>query len=196
MNGVTIDCTLDIATHPAKSDTILITIPGVDGTVDGYENKYIRIVEGMQEKHGVAAVRMANPFITSHHLESNIRHALDYIANNTNAITGSSEQPKLKMVAHSAGASIIARIAHEYSNITDLLLINPAQKLDSDAILKGLSKTRANVTIVFGEKDPSVSLSEALGSDGHTVVVLKGIDHNFSGEFIENFITLPQEYLL
>lgn len=195
MNGVTIDCSLNVAIHPAKSDTVLLSIPGVDGSANGYEDKYIRMVEGVRQIHNVAAVRIANPFITSFHWESNPRRILDYISINTDAITGSAEQPNLKIVAHSAGASIIARIAHEYDNITDLLLINPAQKLDSQAILTGLKKTKANVTIIFGEDDPSVSFSADLRADGHAVVVLEGVDHHFTGDSISDFIKLPQEYL-
>ena len=196
MNGVTIDCSLDVAIHPANSDTITLTIPGVDGSVDGYENKYIRIVELLQKNQNVAAVRIANPFITSFHWESNPRRALDYIAKNSEAITGSKEVPQIKVVAHSAGAAIIARIAHEYSNITDLLLINPAEKLNSGAIRAGLSKTKANITVVFGEKDPSVGFAEALRRDGHEVVIVEGADHNFTGDLINKFINLPMEYLL
>ena len=180
MNGVTIDCSLDLAIHPAKSNVVLLTIPGVDGSVDGYEDKYIRMVEGVRQIHNVAAVRIANPFITSFHWESNPRRILDYISKNTEAITSSTGQPRMKIVAHSAGASIIA---------------NPALKLDSQAILAGLKKTEANVTIIFGEDDPSVSFSAALREDGHDVVVLEGVDHHFTGDSIMDFIKLPQEYL-
>lgn len=196
MNSVTIDCSLDIALHPAQSDTVLLTIPGVDGSVNGYEDKYIRIVEGIQQRHGIAAVRIANPFITSHHWESNPRRILDYIATNAEAITGSAGQPRIKVVAHSAGASIIARIAHEYPEIQEILLINPAQKLDSEAIRDGLRKTSARVTVVFGSKDPSKLFGDLLKEDGHTVVIVDGADHFFSGEHLKTFIGLPGKYVL
>lgn len=195
MNSVTVDCSLDIGIHPADTDTVLLIVPGVDGSVNGYKDKYIRMAEQIQDKHGVAVVRIANPFISSFHWESNPRRILDYIAGNTNAITGGSEAPRIKIMAHSAGASIIARIAHEYDNITDILLVNPAEKLGGDAIRSGLKKTNANVTAIFGEKDPSLSFSEALQGDGHPVVVLEGIDHNFSGEHLQTFIDLPERYL-
>ena len=195
MNSVTVDCSLDVGLHPAQSDTVLLIIPGVDGSVNGYEDKYIRIAEQMQDKHGVAVGRIANPFISSFHWESNPRRILDYIERNASIITGSSEVPRIKVMSHSAGESIIARIAHEYDNISDILLVNPAQKLGGDAIRQGLKKTNAKVTAVFGEKDPSVSFSEALQGDGHTVVVLEGIDHNFSGDYLQSFIELPERYL-
>lgn len=195
MNGVTVDCSLDIALHSADSDTVLLTIPGVDGTLDGYENKYVQIAERAQQSHGVAVVRIANPFITSHHWESNPRNILDYIATNAQSITGRDEMPRIRVVAHSAGASVIARIAHEYDAITDILLINPAQKLKGDEIQASLKKTRANVTVVFGSKDPSVGFSEALRSDGHAVYIVEGADHFFSGEHLATFIDLPMRYL-
>jgi|TARA_B100000678_G_scaffold289241_1_gene299362 hypothetical protein len=195
MNTVTVDCSLDVAVHPANTDTVLLIIPGVDGSVNGYEDKYVRIAEQIQDKHGIAIVRIANPFISSFHWESNPRRILDYIATNTTSITGNSKAPHIKVMAHSAGASIMARIAHEYDNITDILLVNPAQKLGGDAIQEGLNKTNAKVSVIFGEKDPSVSLSEALQGDGHSVVVLEGVDHNFSGNFLSLYIDLPQEYL-
>ena len=56
MNSVTVDCSLDIAIHPAESDTVLLIIPGVDGSVNGHEDKYIRIAEQVQDEHGIAAV--------------------------------------------------------------------------------------------------------------------------------------------
>lgn len=195
MNTVTVDCSLDVAVHPAQADTVLLIIPGVDGSVNGYNDKYVRIAEQVQDKHCIAVVRIANPFISSFHWESNPRRILDYIANNAKAITGGSKAPRIKVMAHSAGASIIARIAHEYDSITDMLLINPAEKLGHDAIRQGLKKTNAEVVAIFGEKDPSVSFSEALEGDGHYTLVLKGVDHNFSGDFLEDFIKLPQEYL-
>lgn len=195
MNGITIDCSLDIAIHPAESDSVLLTIPGVDGSLNGYENKYVRMVEAFQQRHGTAAVRIANPFITSFHWESNPRRILDYIAANTEHITGSVEQPRIKIVAHSAGASVIAKIAHEYGFISDLLLINPAQKLDSESIRQGLKKTHASVTVIFGSNDPSIAFANLLKEDGHKVRIVEGSDHYFSGEYLDNFISLPLKYL-
>lgn len=172
MNSVTIDCSLDIGVHPAQSDTVLLIIPGVDGSVNGYEDKYVRIANQAQSNHEVAVVRTSNPFISSFHWESNVRRILDYVSRHTHSITGSNKQSRIKVMAHSAGASIVARIAHEYDSITDILLINPAAKLASNAIRDGLKKTNARLTIIFGSEDPSVSLSEPLQDDGHTVVVL------------------------
>lgn len=196
MNGFTLDCSLDVAVHPAKSSTILLTVPGVDGSLDGYENKYLRIAEAAQRAHGVAVVRMSNPFVSSYFWESNLRRILDYIQDNLEAIAGSMERPSIKVMAHSAGASILAQVAYKYDTITDLLLVNPAEALGGDSIRDGLRKTTANITVVYGEEDPSVTLSKTLQGDGHAVVILEGIDHNFSGKHLNTFIELPERYLL
>ncbi|OYW42321.1 hypothetical protein B7Z28_01620 [Candidatus Saccharibacteria bacterium 32-45-3] len=196
MNGVTIDCSLVIAIHPKSSDTLLVTIPGVDGSLDGYEQKYVRMVEKYQEVYQVAAVRMENPFITSHHWESNIRHVFEYIANQAEDITEGEKLTNIKVVAHSAGAAMIAKLAHEYPIISDILLINPAQKLASASdVATGLSSLKGKGRVVFGSLDPSVSMVEELKASGVNVTIIDGADHNFSGDFLEEFINLPLKHL-
>lgn len=196
MNGVTIDCSLDIAVHPAETDTILLSIPGVDGSVNGYEDKYIRMVEAFQQKRSAAGVRIANPFITSHHWESNPRHGLEYIHRHLKEIAGQTRDVKIAVAAHSAGAAIIARIAHEFPDITRLLLINPAKKLlGSGEILRGLGPLAQNTTVVFGSEDPSIDMVDELRDGGIDVQIIDGADHNFSGEYLARFIGLAAEFL-
>ena len=199
MNGVTIDCSLDIAIHPANSKVVLLTVPGVDGSVDGFEDKYIKIAESIQEKYGAAIVRMANPFITSYHWESNIRRALNYILENTQEIAGRGDI-EIRIMAHSAGAATVSQIAWEYPEITRILLVNPATKLGIEKIKYGLSEIGGSkITVLFGSEDPSVGdvdeiskLSEAKNVHTH---ILEGVDHNFSGESLGAFITAPSLYL-
>ena len=199
MNGVTIDCSLDIAIHPADSEVVLLTVQGVDGSVDGFEDKYVKIAESIQEKYGAAIVRMANPFITSYHWESNIRQALNYILENAEEITDHKDI-EIRIMAHSAGAAIVAQIAWEYPEITRILLVNPATKLGIEKIKYGLSEIGGSkITVLFGSEDPSVGdvdeiakLSEAAHIRAR---ILEGVDHNFSGESLEAFITAPALYL-
>lgn len=195
MNGVGIDCTLDIAIHPSNNRIILLTIPGVDGEVDGYDNKYTRIAESVQEKYNVAVVRISNPFISSYHWESNVRQAIDYIQMNAKEICGN-DNFELRIMAHSAGAAIIAQIAHEYSEITRILLINPALSLKPNNIRSGLaSLSSRQVSVLVGSDDPSIDeIPEIIGND-EKVVVVEGADHHFSGESFPLFLDSPHNYL-
>lgn len=188
-NEFKIGCSLEVFISPAKSKTIFITLPGVDGSIDGYKDKYKRIAENTQKERGMATVRMSNPFISSYHWDSNIRHVLDYVLANKLAITNY-EDIEIQIMAHSAGAAIIAQIAWEYPEIKKLLLVNTAFKMNPDKILGGLSNFIGTVQFVFGRKDPSIEWAKKL-KEKYEVSVIDGADHNFSGECFEIFIGLP-----
>lgn len=195
MNGVSIDCSVDIAIHASNNDIILLTIPGVDGEVDGFEDKYIRIANAVQDKYGAAVVRMSNPFISSHHWESNIRQVIDYIQMNAKEICGN-DKFELRIMAHSAGAAVIAHIANEYPEITRILLINPALKLKPDNIRDGLASINTRkVTVLFGSDDPSIGEASDIIGDIVNVIVVDGADHHFSGEVFPIFLHSPHNYL-
>lgn len=200
MNGVKVDCSLDIAIHSADSNIILLTIPGVDGSVDGYKNKYISIAEGVQAERDVAVVRMANPFISSFHWESNIRRAMEYIRLNMPAISASNDA-EIRVMAHSAGAAIIAQIAWEFPEIKRLLLVNPAANLGVEKIQQGLAKFNGDyITVLYGSLDSNIDSASAITETKTNVpvhtFVLDGIDHHISGDrgLIE-FIAAPNNHL-
>lgn len=195
MNGVGVDCSLDIAIHPSNNGIILLTIPGVDGEVDGYENKYTRIADSVQEKYNAAVVRISNPFISSYHWESNVRQAIDYIQMNAKEICGN-DNFELRIMAHSAGAAIIAQIAHEYPEITRILLINPALGLKPDNIRNGLASLGdRRASILIGSKDPSIDDVSVVIGNHVDVVVIEGADHHFSGDVFPIFLDSPHNYL-
>lgn len=197
-NGITIDCSLDIAITPSKSNVVLLVIPGVDGSLDGYEDKYKRIAETIHEQHGVSVVRMSNPFISSFHWESNIRHILEFINNNKNDIAGSNDI-EIRIMAHSAGASVIAQLAYDYPSISKMLLINPATKLGADKIRQGLSSFAGYTTILIGSDDPSRAeahmIADQYKSSKVSTITVEDADHNFSGKAFAKFLNAPNEYL-
>lgn len=198
LNEFTIDCTLKIALHPAESKVIFLIIPGVDGSIDGYENKYMRIADNVQEKHGAAVIRMDNPFITSHHWESNIRKVLEFIADNKKMLSGN-EDIELRIMAHSVGATGIVQVAWEYPYISRLLLINPATRLNLDKFYKGLIEFNGKKTILVGSNDPSAGLESDKNIEytvsNINILTIDGADHDFSGDAFPVFIEAPNKYL-
>jgi pimeloyl-ACP methyl ester carboxylesterase len=193
INGYNVDCSLDIAIHPANSDIIFLTIPGVDGSIDGYENKYVTIADNIQDKYGAAIVRMSNPYISSFFWESNIRQVLQFIEDNAKEITGKVDF-ELRIMAHSAGAAILAQIAWEYPLISRILLVNPAMKLNPDKIKRGLAELNNNkLAILVGSKDPSISETKELRIE--RTIIVEGADHNFSGDTFPLFLEAPDRYL-
>lgn len=195
MNTVRIDCSLDMAVHPAKSNIIILTVPGVDGSVDGYDEKYKRIASNVNADNKAAVVRIGNPFITSFHWESNIRRALEYIEQNAKSISGSDEF-ELRIMAHSAGAAVVASLAWEYPQIGRLLLVNPAKKLWTERVVSNLGEFQSgHVYVVSGEFDDSKELPMPLNSKLKKILITNA-DHNFSGESLNYFVSLPEKYLL
>ena len=187
-NGVTIDVSMDIQVHPCKSKFIVLIIPGVDGSVDGYENKYIRMAKKIVKEQHKAIVRISNDFISSFHWEDNMKHALDYIEDNALDICKNSDYT-IEIIAHSAGASVAAWIAHSYPKIQKMILINCAAKLQPERILGGLSQYKGSLTIVYGSEDPSIDFIKQLPSGTHHKII-EGADHFFSGSSLADFINL------
>lgn len=191
LNGVVIDCSLKVAKYPG-TNTIFLIIPGVDGSLDGFEDKYLRIAQSVHGKHGHTVYQMENPFITSQYWESNVRQMLDHIYLDHNV-------DEIHVMAHSAGAWIIGKIAHECPEIKKLLLINPATN-DVSSYTEGLSKAPyIHTNFVLGEEDPSAAYLEQFkdikNHHGVRVVIVKDADHHFSGKSLNHFIQSPHIYL-
>lgn len=193
-NDFAIDCELDIAIHPSNSNTILLIVPGVDGDIDGYKNKYLTIANNIVINHKVAVVRMANPFIGSQYWQSNVRMVLQYIEDNAKAICGNPSFI-LKIVGHSIGAYVVCQIAWEYPFIDSILLINPATGIDLQPMAKGLLNYTGTTHIVIGSDDPAIKHIDLFKdmelSSNIELTVVDGADHHFSGEHLATFISLP-----
>lgn len=191
-NGITIDASMDVRVHSLPSSRVVLILPGVDGSVDGYENKYVRMADRIVEKQNKAVVRVSNDFISSFHWEDNFRKAVEHINSNAKQLFGN-EDVLIEVIAHSAGASVASWLSHEYPNIDKILLINLAAELQQEKILDGLMKYKGNVNLVFGSNDPSLSFSAILPANIR-VTTIDGADHYFSGEHLKTFIKLP-DYL-
>jgi predicted alpha/beta hydrolase family esterase len=198
-NDFDIECSLDIFISPADSNIIMITVPGVDGSIDGFNDKYKHITEMVQNDHKVAIMRMSNPFISVYFWESNVRQALDYIVTNKKMICNH-DDIEIYIMAHSAGAAIVAQIAWEYPEIAKLLLINPAAKLGFEKITKGIAKFGCHkTTILIGTKDPSFNEINGLSSLSEfkkiQIIKVEGADHNFSSNAFPIFMSSASKYL-
>jgi len=191
----TFKCSLDVAMHPAKSSIILLTMSGVEGSADGYQGKYVTIAQNAQREHGVAAVRIGNPFISSLSWESNLRHTLDYVIARSAEIAGP-EFKEIRIMAHSAGGTVAGLMAWEYPEVSRLLLVNPALKHGYQQVEDGLRKFRGSTTVLFGEHDSSIFLGQELGKLPRVQVLnVKDADHHFSGDAIHAFINASSQYL-
>lgn len=186
---VSFDCTVSVAEHLGSTKEALLIIPGIDGDIDGFQSKYLDIASNVRNDYGFTVFRMDNPYISHLHWESNIREVLKHILQENNI-------ERLFIMAHSAGAWIISRIAWEYPEIEKLLLINPAVNIPNIDDYANLAKSGSKNTFLIGEKDRSVQYSDHFNAlDNSAVSVVAGADHHFSGEAFTIFMNSPHEYL-
>ena len=186
-----IDTTLDVRIHILQSDKVVIILPGVDGSVDGFENKYVRMADNITSKQRKAVVRLSNPFISYYHWEDNLREALAYVEENAQELFGA-EDISIEIIGHSAGAAAAASVAWEYPAIKKLLLINTASVVGPEKIVDGLRKYKNEAKVVFGSEDPSLPFAAML-PDETQINIIKGADHHFTGEHLETFIKLVDQ---
>ncbi len=178
---------LECAIHPARSDRIVISVPGYAGSLDGFQRKYAKLAAYMQ-KNDIGAVLRTNNYTPFECLaDAKARAALDYAAEFAQDICGRPD-PELFGMGMSAGGGALAAIAHEYPALRRLLLINPSFDMPKDLIAHGLSRYTGELVILKGANDkldPVIVpfLMDVAGKAVRKeVFTVAGADHNFSGK--------------
>lgn len=186
--GIELPLKVELAIHPNKSGRIMINIPGIGGTMDGYSGKYKKIATEVQRHNLAAVIRVHNYEYQGYLGDVQLRSALKYARENARAICGE-ENPEVFLSGYSAGASAIGAIAHEYPEVTRILLLAPAGNMPEHMLKDGLTKYRGEVVILQGENDKMVGRDagakylQYLTNVSHSeIFMLPGCDHQFRGE--------------
>lgn len=176
---------LDIVTHPANTNRIIVNYPGAGGHIDGYNEKYKRLATYMQDKNLGAVVRSGNRMLPSFTVDTDLRAMLDYTLENAREISGS-EYPDIFLMGASAGASAIAAAAHEYPQVKRILLLAPSGNAGDR--INNLQYFNGEVYIVIGDNDEVVGTEAgqtfydlARNASRRELFVLPNCDHNFKG---------------
>lgn len=195
VHGVEFDMEIkvDIAVSMGNSSIYVLIIPGIDGSRDGYKNKYKTIAERLNHRYNATVVRMSNPHVPGGNWELNVRKVMEHIEREFNLREKLSST--MYALGFSLGGYLIGSIAYEYDFISKLLLINPASKLNRDTFFSGLQKFDGKATILLGDHGPMFKYAEELQHLGSQIVVVSGADHNFSGEHFDTFLNSPAKYL-
>ena len=139
----------------------------------------------LTEQHK-SVIRVSNPYISQQGWGDNIDHIMQYIHRNSRNICGE-QKYDLEIIAHSAGASVVAWMAHEYPEITKLVLINMSANLQPQLIKRGLRNYSGKTHIVYGDQDPSIDFANDLAEWVETHII-RGADHQFTGKHFDDFI--------
>lgn len=186
-----LDIQVDLVINYGKSNRYVLLIPGIDGSVNGYKDKYKTIAKRLVQDYDATVVQMSNPHVPSGKWELSVCKVLNYIETQVKK----SIDANLYVMGFSLGGYLIGTIAYEYDYITKLLLINPAKMLDTEPLLTGLDKFNGQATILFGGQDITADIIDKMTETGSRVEMVNGADHYFSGEHFNTFCDAPSKYL-
>jgi pimeloyl-ACP methyl ester carboxylesterase len=168
------------------NNTVVFIKPGLNGSMYGYENKYLRIATLLNELYGYTIIVASNPSTNKNPLDGDIEFIYKEVP----------DYAKLYYMGFSNGAMLGLIYGYKYP-FNKMLLINSPIMYNLHKQKEGLSKmSNRNIKIVFGSLDQSIKYVELLNplfNNYITLDILDNIDHEFKGN-LETFINLPINY--
>ena len=175
------------------NNRIIFIKSGQDGTIYGYQNKYLNIAHTINKKYGYTVICSSNPFDGTNPLD-NAMNIIEKYCNKNNY-----KDYEIYYMGHSNGAIIGAQFGYKYPKIKKMLLINAPLMINYHKTKEGLLRfNQDKITMIYGDLDPSYKYVELLNNIKNKKInylVIKGQDHHFSKNNYE-FSQLPIKYLI
>lgn len=172
------------------NNTIVFIKSGQNGSIYGYNNKYIKMAKRLNKKYKCTVICSSNPFDGNNPLDNAFTVIEKY--------TSKFEDYKVYYLGFSNGALIGAYFGINYPEIKRMLLVNMPLIYDINLIKNNLNNfNNEKVTIVYGSLDYSINLLENIKnikSNRLDIKVILNEDHYFSKDE-EDFYSLPEKYL-
>lgn len=174
-----------------EGNNIIIFIKaGQDGSLYGYQNKYIKMARRLNKKYGCSVICSSNPFDGNNPLDNAMEIIEDYAKIFDNY--------KIYYLGYSNGALIGAWFGVKYPKIKRMALVNGPLMYNFHKTKEGaLSFNGDMISFIYGEYDQSIGyidLLKNMENDKIKVFVEKGQDHHFS-KSEESFQEIPEKYL-
>lgn len=172
------------------NNTIVFIKSGQNGSIYGYNNKYIKMAKRLNKKYKCTVICSSNPFDGNNPLDNAFTVIEKY--------TSKFEDYKVYYLGFSNGALIGAYFGINYPKIKRMLLVNMPLIYDINLIKNNLNNfNNEKVTIVYGSLDYSINLLENIKnikSNRLDIKVILNEDHYFSKDE-EDFYSLTEKYL-
>ena len=174
-----------------EGNNIIVFIKaGQDGSLYGYQNKYIKMARRLNKKYGCSVICSSNPFNGNNPLDNAMKIIEDYAKIFDNY--------KIYYLGYSNGALIGAWFGVKYPKIKRMALVNGPLMYNFHKTKEGaLSFNGDMISFIYGEYDQSIGyidLLKNMENDKIKVFVEKGQDHHFS-KSEEIFQEIPEKYL-
>ena len=175
------------------SNKIFLIKAGLDGSMRGYQNKYLIIANEINKKYGYTVICSSNPYDG---MNDPLIDAFDFIEEYVKEM--GFEDYEVYYMGNSNGGYIGARWGYKYPQIKKMLLINAPLYTNFDLMIKGTYSFKGDkVVYIYGSLDPSmrnIRILNDMVSRKVIINIIEGEDHNFS-KGIYDFKKLPEDYL-
>lgn len=177
-----------------KGNEIIVFIKaGQDGTMYGYQNKYLKIADSINNKYGYTVICSSNPFDGTNPLDNAMKVIDDYCEEEK------IRDYKIYYMGHSNGALIGVWFGVNYPKIKRMLLVNGPLMYNWHKTKEGIQNfSGERIVLVYGSIDQSykyTGLIKPLESEKVKLEIIEGQDHHFSKDTFD-FKTLPEKFLL
>lgn len=168
---------------------VVLIKTGQNGSIYGYNDKYLRMAIDINKKYSCTVVVSSNPYDCT----DSLGQALEVIDEEV------SQEVEVYFMGMSNGAILGARFGYLHPEIKRMLLINGPLMINWPQTKKGLEKFNGEIaTMVYGSLDPSYMYAEMVefidNSGKIRLVKCEGADHNFKN-MDEYFQRLSEEFL-
>ena len=178
--------------HTENSNTALIIFTGIGGSVDGYNDKYVKIANNIIKKYNtsvfVIAVESWNAFDS---ILIETKNLVDMYYNELKI-----KDYSVSLMGTSAGATIILSQNFNWKNVKKVLAINPVIQFNYGKLIDGIKKSTAKLTVIMGDKDPSYMYLPLIDNKNKLLscITLENVNHQFTEHF-DLFLELPEKYI-
>ena len=174
-----------------EGNNIIVFIKaGQNGSLYGYQNKYIKMAKRLNKKYGCSVICSSNPFDGNNPLDNAMEVIEDYAKR--------FDDFKIYYLGYSNGALIGAWFGIKYPKIKRMALVNGPLMYNLYKTKEGaLSFKGESINFIYGEYDqstPYIELLKSIENDKIKVFIEEGQDHHFS-KSEEDFQKIPEKYL-
>lgn len=173
------------------NEQIVYIKAGLGGDFRGYDNKYVKIAQRLNDKYGCSVVSVSNPNVKSHTFVHDKKVIEDFI------LAGDYNSPKLYFFGHSNGGVKGLELASSGIIFKRMILVNMPLMINFHKTIKMINSIpNTEVLTVYGEKDPSFAYLPFLHEKGANLMVssVPNADHNFKG-MMDEFISLCDQLM-
>ena len=170
------------------NEKIVFIKVGADGNIRGYQDKYLRMAHRVHARIGATVICASNPYI-----DESIHLKKDKTLINKVIAERGFENHEMYFVGTSDGGYHSLLLTQQIPQTVKYLGINSSHKGIEDFSERILSLSQVKKILVYGRNDEDFDKDfppmNALACDNLEIVVLNGVDHDFTDK-VDDFIAL------